>query len=79
MSAIITVSAGMVPEEGVPLALQVSKGALVGMVSNIICAVAASLLIPRTGWKKGLVGALAVWLVSVTAVYIFMSVTGLLG
>jgi uncharacterized membrane protein (GlpM family) len=50
---------------------QVSKGALVGMVADIGCALAASYLILRYGWKSGLSRALLLWAVLAPAIYFF--------
>lgn len=41
--------------------VQLSKGSLVGMVADICCALAASYMILRYGWKQGLVYALLLW------------------
>ncbi|WP_418790796.1 DUF3147 family protein [Phosphitispora sp. TUW77] len=79
LAAIITVSAGAPLGEGVPLVLEVSKGALVGMLANIVCTVAASVFIVRHGWQKGLVRALMVWLVFVSVFYLAVMKTGFLG
>lgn len=78
-AAVVTVAIGVPAQEGVPLSLQVSKGALVGMVANIVCAAAASLLINRFGWRQGLTYALAVWLVCVSIIYAVITETGLVG
>lgn len=69
MAAIITVGASVPPEQSVDVTLQVSKGALVGMIANILCAISASYFIPKFGWKKGLGEALGVWLIAVVVVY----------
>jgi len=47
----------------------VSYGALVGMFADIICAIAASRLIVKYGWKKGLSLALIIWLFASTGIY----------
>lgn len=78
MAAIITVAVGLPARQGVPLTLQVSKGALVGMLGNVVCAAAASLFIARLGWKKGLANALVVWLVSVGVIFAAAFATGLM-
>lgn len=77
MAAIITVGTSVPSEQSVGLTLQVSKGALVGMIANILCAIAASFFIPKLGWKKGLGEALAIWLIAVAAVYETVFRTGL--
>lgn len=48
---------------------EVSKGALVGMLADIGCALAASALILKYGWKSGLSRALLFWSVLAPAIY----------
>ncbi|MEN6461342.1 MAG: DUF3147 family protein [Syntrophomonas sp.] len=47
----------------------ISKGALVGMVADVFCALAASRFIIKNGWKKGLVQALVLWSILAPAIY----------
>jgi len=49
--------------------IQLSKGSLVGMVADICCALAASYLILRLGWKQGLVYAILLWAVITPVIY----------
>ncbi|MCL4439676.1 MAG: DUF3147 family protein [Firmicutes bacterium] len=79
IAAIVAVAVGISAKEGLPLTLQVSRGALVGMVSNIVCAIAAYLIIRQQGWKKGLTFALAIWVVCVAIIYSVITKTGLIG
>ncbi len=79
LAAIITVSAGLPSGEGLPLVLEVSKGALIGMLGNIMCAVAASAFIIKYGWQKGLMQALLVWGAFVSVFYLVVNMTGFLG
>lgn len=69
LAAIISLALEYRGEELVQLSQQVSLGALIGMIADIICAVSASFLILRNGWKKGLVIALCIWLVSASGIY----------
>jgi uncharacterized membrane protein (GlpM family) len=48
---------------------QLSKGALVGMIADIFCALAASYFILRYGWKKGLAYSLLIWAVLAPTIY----------
>ncbi|WP_292382002.1 DUF3147 family protein [Methanosarcina sp. UBA289] len=48
---------------------QLSKGALVGMIADICCALAASYFILRYGWKRGLAYALILWAVLAPTIY----------
>lgn len=68
LAAVVSVGTGGPLAEGAGRVLQVSRGALVGMTANVFCALAAAYLIPRTGWRRGLVLALVCWLVAVSAV-----------
>lgn len=48
---------------------QLSKGSLVGMVADVCCALAASYMILRYGWKQGLVYALLLWAMIAPLIY----------
>jgi hypothetical protein len=48
---------------------QLSKGALVGMAADICCALAASFMILRYGWKRGLIYALLLWAIIAPTIY----------
>lgn len=48
---------------------QLSKGVLVGMVADVCCALAASYMILRYGWKQGLVYALLLWAIIAPTIY----------
>ncbi|MGI5920506.1 MAG: DUF3147 family protein [Syntrophomonadaceae bacterium] len=48
----------------------ISQGALVGMVADIFCAIAASRFIIKSGWQKGLAQALILWCVLAPAIYL---------
>lgn len=79
IAAIVTVVLGVSTQSATPLALQISRGALVGMISNIAAAVTAFLLIKNSGWKRGLAWALGVWLLCVGTIYFTVISTGLMG
>jgi len=49
---------------------QLSKGAFVGMLADICCAIAASYMILRYGWKKGLVYTLFLWIIIAPTIYV---------
>lgn len=68
-AAIITVALGLPAGQGLPLALQISHGALVGMAANIICAAAAAVLVNSQGWKWGMINSLGIWLVTVSLIW----------
>jgi hypothetical protein len=48
-----------------------SKGAIFGMAINILVAILAGYLLPKIGWKKGILHAMACWFtVSIVVVFI---------
>lgn len=47
----------------------ISNGALIGMVADIFCALAASRFISKNGWEKGLIQALILWSLLAPAIY----------
>lgn len=49
--------------------LEVSKGALIGMLANIFCAIYAAYFTPKYGWKKGLTLSIIIWFCIASAVY----------
>jgi hypothetical protein len=61
LSAVFATGINLPSEEALLKAVHLSQGALVGMSSDIICAVLASILIARSGWKKGLLLAIVIW------------------
>ncbi len=48
---------------------QLSNGAFVGMAADICCALAASVMILRYGWKRGLAFALLLWSIVAPTIY----------
>lgn len=69
LAAILTIGMGVPEHKVLPTALDVSKGALIGMSADIVCAIMASYFILKAGWKKGLFYALDIWLVLVIVLY----------
>jgi uncharacterized membrane protein (GlpM family) len=70
LAAILGLSIDYKGSELLLISEQLSKGALVGMLADICCALAASYLILRYGWKKGLVYALLLWAVLAPTIYV---------
>lgn len=70
LAAILCLSIDHRGQDLISMSVHVSEGALVGMLANIICAVAASRLILKNGWKKGLGLALFIWLLAATCIYV---------
>lgn len=48
-----------------------SRGALIGMVADIVCALLAGLLCARKGWKVGLSYAVGCWLIVSCVIALF--------
>jgi len=69
LAAILSLYLDYRGEELIKMSVHISEGALVGMLANIICAVAASHLIMKNGWEKGLGLALFIWLLAATCIY----------
>ncbi len=69
LAAILGLSIDYKGSELLLISEQLSKGALVGMLADICCALAASYLILRSGWKKGLVYSLLLWAMLAPAIY----------
>lgn len=63
LAALLTISLDFSGEALVSRSILLSKGAIIGMAINILVAVIAGYLLPRYGWKKGLMQALGFWLV----------------
>lgn len=70
LAAILSLALDYRGEQLINMSVHVSQGALVGMLASIIWAVAASRLILKNGWKKGLGLALLIWLLAATCIYI---------
>jgi hypothetical protein len=68
-SAVISTTVGLPQMEAVRRTIIMSRGALVGMIVNIGCAIATGWLITRFGWKKGLLISLSGWLVVAASVF----------
>ncbi|MEA1961599.1 MAG: DUF3147 family protein [Bacillota bacterium] len=69
LAAILSLCLEYGGDELLTLSMRLSEGAFIGMVADIICAVAASRYIVKNGWKKGLVQALFIWLFAATGIY----------
>lgn len=69
LAAIISMRLEYFGDELLVISQHISRGALIGMAADIICAYAASRLIIHQGWKIGLVHALIIWAVMSAALY----------
>ena len=63
LAAILTIGLDFRGDELVVQSILLSKGAIVGMIINIVVAVAAGYFITKQGGKRGLTNAMGVWLV----------------
>lgn len=68
LAALLTVGLDFSGNELVAHSILLSKGAIVGMGINILVAILAGYLLPRQGWKRGLIQAMGFWLVVSMAV-----------
>lgn len=69
ISAILSLQLEYSGTELLHMSAQVSHGALVGMIADIVCAIAASRFILKRGWKKGLLMAILLWCLVAPGIY----------
>lgn len=69
LAAVIGLSMEYEGTELISVSEQLSKGALVGMAADVCCALAASYLILKYGWKTGLGLSLLFWAVLAPLIY----------
>ncbi len=70
LAAVVSVGAGAAAPAGLHEVLEVSRGAVVGMLANIFCALAAAFFIPVMGWRQGLAASIAGWLATVSVMLV---------
>jgi uncharacterized membrane protein (GlpM family) len=71
LAALLTTGLDFSGSDLISHSLVLSKGAIIGMSINIVMAVIAGYLLPRQGWKNGLLQALGCWFIlSVAVVFI---------
>lgn len=61
LAALLTASIDIRGEALISYSILLSKGAVIGMVINIVIAIVAGYLLPRRGWKQGLMYVLVFW------------------
>lgn len=69
LAAILSLCLEYHGDELLTLSMHLSEGAFIGMIADIICAVAASRFIVKNGWGKGLLQALLIWLIAAMGIY----------
>jgi uncharacterized membrane protein (GlpM family) len=69
LAAIISLALEYRGQELLLMSQNLSQGALVGMIADVFCALAASRFILKNGWKKGLLQALLLWFIAAPAIY----------
>lgn len=69
LAAILSLNLEYHGQDLLTMSQHVSHGALIGMIADIICAVAASYFIMKKGWQKGLTLALVVWIITASGIY----------
>ncbi|MGJ7909797.1 DUF3147 family protein [Neobacillus sp. LXY-1] len=72
LAALLTIGLDFHGGQLISQSIILSKGAIFGMAINILVAVLAGYLLPRMGWKKGIINAMACWLV-VSSVVVFIT------
>ncbi|MFB6468328.1 DUF3147 family protein [Cytobacillus sp. Hz8] len=63
LAALLTAHLDLSGAELISHSILLSKGAIIGMVINIVVAIATGYLLPRQGWKLGLIQATVCWFV----------------
>src|SRR5690625_4218835 len=54
LAALLTASLDFRGDELISYSILLSKGAMIGMIINILIAIIAGYLLPKRGWKRGL-------------------------
>lgn len=63
LAALLTIGLDFNGHSLISHSILLSKGAIFGMAINILVAIIAGYLLPRQGWKRGLLQAMACWFV----------------
>ena len=71
LAAILTIGLDFHGGQLISHSIMLSKGAIFGMAINILVAVLAGYLLPKVGWKQGILHVIACWFtVSLVVVFI---------
>ncbi|MDQ0199618.1 DUF3147 family protein [Neobacillus ginsengisoli] len=71
LAALLTIGLDFHGGELITHSIIISKGAIFGMAINILVAIIAGYLLPKIGWKRGIIHSMACWfVVSIVVVFI---------
>ncbi|WP_027416275.1 DUF3147 family protein [Aneurinibacillus terranovensis] len=71
LAALLTIHLDFTGSELIAKSITLSKGALIGMSINILCAIVTGYVCTRDGWKRGLAYSLFCWFfLSMVTVYL---------
>lgn len=73
LAALLTASLDFSGEELISYSILLSKGAIIGMVINVLIAIIAGYLLPKKGLKLGLIQSLSYWFIVSLLVVIIVS------
>lgn len=73
LAALLTIGLDFRGNELISHSITLSQGAIFGMAINILVALIAGYLLPKQGWKRGIMQAMACWLVVSSLVVFFTS------
>jgi uncharacterized membrane protein (GlpM family) len=73
LGALLTIGLDFHGGELINHSIIISKGAIFGMAINILVAIIAGYLLPKVGWKRGIIQSMACWFVVSIVVVIITS------
>ncbi|MDR7001794.1 DUF3147 family protein [Neobacillus niacini] len=73
LAALLTIALDFRGGELVSHSIIISKGAIWGMAINILVAILAGYLLPKIGWKRGIIHSMVCWLVVSMVVVVITS------
>jgi uncharacterized membrane protein (GlpM family) len=72
LAALLTIGLDFHGGDLISHSIILSKGAIIGMGINILVAILAGYLLPKIGWKRGIIHSMACWFV-VSSVVVFIT------
>jgi len=73
LAALLTIGLDFHGGELISHSINLSKGAIFGMAINIFVAIIAGYLLPRIGWKRGIIHSMALWFVASSVIVLITS------